>query len=316
MFKLDGFPRERIWGSLAINLTNRCNISCRYCFQNSGPRESQMLHASDIRRILSFFQPKQSEEAERYLYLTGGEILLHPEIFEIIAIALEYGYILRLQTNGILLGKIPEKKFSVFSEERILIKVSLDGWNAEIHEAYRQKSTFDRVIAGIRRLREYSKNIGIKTVVHDLNFSNLPLILDTCLDLKVRSFSHNMICQDGRGKFMDFRISESDVIRKLIPYFLQRNYAHLLNGNRILRYGQSLKEECSFLMEPAGFYVDFDGCIYPNESCLESQRIGSVFGVSLEKEFDENKVFGRKTNIPPEIVGAVTGLFSRIKISE
>lgn len=310
--KVKTMPYENACNSLTVNLTNRCNTWCRYCFQKSGSSGADCIKTKDIQRILEFFKGKQNG-GEKYFQLTGGEPFLHPDIFEIIKLALSFGYTLRIQTNGILLNRMTEEQIVILSSDKILVKVSLDGWNTETHERWRAKGSFNKVVSGIRRLRKYNRNIGIKTVVHDLNFPEICRMLDMCLDLGVRAFSYNQLRFEGRAgplRLGGYKpIEEREIVEKLLPYFRKRKYQPLLNGTWIMRYYGRLLEGSSVLRDPEGFYIDYDGGIYPNQKCLESERIGSIFGESLSEEFDFNKLTPEEIPISSDVLETVSRFF-------
>lgn len=310
--KIKTMPNENTCNSLTVNLTNRCNTWCRYCFQKSGSSGIvDCIRVKDIQRILGFFEKRQNG-GEKYLQFTGGEPFLHPDIFEIIKLALLFGYILRIQTNGILISSMTEEQMIILSSDKILIKVSLDGWNAKTHEEWRAKGSFIKVISGIRRLRKYNRNIGIKTVVHDLNFPKIYRMLDMCLGLGARAFSYNQLRLEGRAEHLSFGhkpIEEREIVEKLLPYFRNKKYQPLLNGTWIMRYYRRMLEGSSVLRNPEGFYIDYDGGIYPNQRCLESERIGSIFGGSLSEEFVFDKLTPEEISVPSDILEMVSRFF-------
>lgn len=302
---------ENALNSLTINLTNQCNSVCRHCFQGSSPKNNTRISRADIQRVLEFLASKQN--AVKYIQLTGGEILTHSEFFEILKIVLFFGYTARLQTNGILLNDLNNEEMNFFSDPRVLTKISLDGWDERTHERLREKGSFNSVISAIKRLKGYSGNIGIKTVIHDLNFHNIQRMLELCLDLGVRSFSYNCLRPEGRAKRLFAQIhpaSEIEVVKKLVPYFKISKFQHLLNGTWVMRYYRRVLEGSNKLREPGKFYIDFDGGIYPNQNCRKEEKIGSIFGDSLEKEFDFGKLVAEETVIPEGVLKCVKEIFT------
>lgn len=284
------------FNSLTINLTNRCNTNCRYCFQGSRRFGKDYIARDDVQRVLEFFSERQIED-ERTLLLTGGEIFLHPEIFEIIQLGLSFGYILRLQTNGLLFTEMDSERLRLLSSDSILIKISLDGWNEATHELYRAKGSFSRVVAGIKNIRRWNKNVGIKTVIHKLNLPELYRILDLCLDLGVRSFSYNILRSEGKAKKLKLkRFSELDVIKKLLPYFQRSEYVHLLNGTTILLCCLS---KSNVINLGKNFYIDFNGSIYPDQACRKEEKIGSIFEDDLSRQFNV-ALLNNKLKVVPE----------------
>jgi MoaA/NifB/PqqE/SkfB family radical SAM enzyme len=295
--------KEHPWYSLVINLTNRCNQWCKYCFQESTFAEVDKITLIDVERVLDFLAEQQRQHPEDnchpLLQLTGGEIFLHPEIFEIIQLILRYGYTLKIQTNGILFHEMSDQQLGILSSDRILIKVSLDGWNPEVHEWYRPKGFFDSIISGITTIRRYNRNIGIKTIVHEGNFPELYRMLDLCLELSVKGFTYALLRPEGRGRSLRTPpITELDVVVKLIPYFNQKRYQRLLNGTNIIAY--YLLDE-PFLIISREFYIDFDGGIYPDQGCIFEERIGSIFAQDLSSQFDLDRTREIEWEIPPEV---------------
>jgi len=57
-----------------INVTRKCNKKCRFCYIK---RKNINIKRSVLRKVIKKYQPEE-------VILTGGEPLLHPEIFEII----------------------------------------------------------------------------------------------------------------------------------------------------------------------------------------------------------------------------------------
>ncbi|HUT86348.1 MAG TPA: radical SAM protein, partial [Elusimicrobiales bacterium] len=93
---------ENWLNSLCINLTNRCNTYCKYCFQESIPDKNDYIVLKDIKKVLDFFEKKGAGKiGNKYLQLTGGEVTLHKDFFEIMELGLSYGYYMRIQTNAI-----------------------------------------------------------------------------------------------------------------------------------------------------------------------------------------------------------------------
>lgn len=311
--QLETPSRGDVYNSITINVTNRCNTYCKYCFQDAQNIEQDLISLTDIRRILSYFRDKRGKKDHCSLQLTGGEIFLRSDIFDIIKSGLEYGFGLRLQTNGMLINRIPEERLRILSSDQITIKVSLDGWKPEIHEEWRAKGSFKKVVKGIKKLREYSRNIGIKTVIHSKNFPQIQKMLEICNKLGARSFTYNILRSEGRARQYEFEeISEEEVIDKLLFYLRKERFQHLINGTEILRYHLGIPEGSNVLLENKPFYVDYNGGIYPNQTCDESERIGSVFYTPLKKQFDENKLVTEKKEVSGKTMDQIRAFFQNL----
>ena len=94
---------------LNIVLTNRCNLSCWYCFFYA--KEGQPIYEPTLEQIRMMLRnaKKQQPVGANAVQLTGGEPTLREDLIEIIKIAKEEGYDhVQLNTDGIKLAFEPE----------------------------------------------------------------------------------------------------------------------------------------------------------------------------------------------------------------
>ncbi len=88
-----------------IILTQGCNLRCDFCFEKEvGYRSSDQLKFEDLRRLVDLC----GEAGVRYLFLTGGEPLLYPNLIEILQYVSENHPSITptIATNGMLLADI------------------------------------------------------------------------------------------------------------------------------------------------------------------------------------------------------------------
>lgn len=113
------------------------------------------------------------EIGTKTIVITGGEPLLHPEIFEIIRACKQRGLIVNLTTNGTLV----EKYWEALTQTGIdSLSFSLDGLQ-DTHEQIRgQKGCFHRTLRALERI---SRETSIQTSVYFVVTSqNLPELWD------------------------------------------------------------------------------------------------------------------------------------------
>ena len=144
-------------------VSGHCNLDCRYCFYKAGHTQGRAMTAEDAQRLLSRALPYVA--AGYPLVFQGGEPLLAGHAyFEAVFSLLEAQGVqapVFIQTNGTLLDA---RYARLFAQHHALVGVSLDG-TRETHGAYRDD--FDRVMDGIRCLREAGCEFNILTVVTD-----------------------------------------------------------------------------------------------------------------------------------------------------
>lgn len=272
---------------LVVNTTNRCNTICKYCFQSADSFKNgeDYLDFEKFKSIVDFTMPKAGQH--KIIHFTGGEPMLNKHFFDMLDYAIKCGYIIRIQTNGLLLNDCGKKEMELLSQPNVSLKISLDGATAEQHHYLRQKGTFDRVIAAIQKATQYNKVVGIKTCVHKLNLDHLGDLLDFCVESNVAGFSYNVIRREGSALRLDPSccegIDEFEIVKRLVPYFNQPKYQYLLNGNQIAMYYFS---NSHLIASSCHFYIDYDGRIYSYQECLPEQYIGDLKKGNLEEQFD------------------------------
>jgi radical SAM protein with 4Fe4S-binding SPASM domain len=84
-----------------LELTYRCNLHCRHCYTdpyNAGAFFPRELSLPEIHRLLG----EMRELGVVWLNLSGGDIFMHPDFFDIYEAAHRHGFLLQLYTNGTL----------------------------------------------------------------------------------------------------------------------------------------------------------------------------------------------------------------------
>lgn len=84
---------------MLILATTRCNLSCTHCLGNF-TQNGVDISVSDFKFALD-----QLKGVTPAIILSGGEPFLHPEITELIALALNKKFLVTVTTNGTLIGQ-------------------------------------------------------------------------------------------------------------------------------------------------------------------------------------------------------------------
>lgn len=154
-----------------------CNIRCAHCFISCGPtnRSFGLLDLDTVRRRLD----EGAALGVRELYFTGGEPFLHPEIVEILELALAYAPTTVL-TNGMLLRDrhlAPLARAAEESRYGLEFRVSIDGFDAASHDAIRGEGSFDAAVAGLGRLLDHGF-LPIVTAVRTWPWGEEPAVFE------------------------------------------------------------------------------------------------------------------------------------------
>lgn len=140
---------DTLWLQVAGTI---CNIECTHCFISCSPKNHahEMMSLADVRERLR----EAREFGVREYYFTGGEPFMNRELLPILEATLEQGPATVL-TNGMLLRPdVCRRLRELFdgSEYSLDLRVSLDGFDRESHDAIRGRGVWDRVMTGLKNL--------------------------------------------------------------------------------------------------------------------------------------------------------------------
>ena len=131
-----------------------CNLRCNHCFISCSPENDKFgfLSLETCERYLRESVPLGVKE----YYFTGGEPFANPEMCDILEKTLEYGPATVLTNATILRDKTLDRLEAMDgrSTYSLEIRVSLDGYTAEMNDPIRGEGTFDKAMDGVRQLVE------------------------------------------------------------------------------------------------------------------------------------------------------------------
>jgi MoaA/NifB/PqqE/SkfB family radical SAM enzyme len=156
---------------LVLYLTDGCNSRCKTCDIWQNPRRNMPM------QLVDSIVEASGELGLRYLLLSGGEAMQHPQWPEIARKFRAKGVHVMLLTNGLLLKKQAAEVLASVDE----VIVSMDGGNAASYEAIRGVDAFDLIFEGIDILRASGMPITTRTTVQQSNFREIPQIIEKAL---------------------------------------------------------------------------------------------------------------------------------------
>lgn len=160
-----------------------CNCRCVMCDIWQANRERRELSSEELERHL----PDLRRLRLRRVVLSGGEPLMHSNLWRLCELLAGLGAGITLLSTGLLLRRHAEEVTRWCDE----VIVSLDG-SPEVHDRIRVvPRAFDRLADGVRALRESrpEHRITARCVVQRANFRDLPRTVDTARQLGLDQLS-------------------------------------------------------------------------------------------------------------------------------
>jgi len=206
MFRLSHYMRELIAPTpikparkpaapvVIWNLIRRCNLACKHCYTTSA--DIDFPGELSTREIYAVMDDLKAFKVP-VLILSGGEPLLHPDIFAISRRAKDMGFYVALSSNGtkITAGNIDE----IAAIDYQYIGVSLDGIQ-DTHDRFRRlPGSFDEALRGVRLCLEKGIKVGIRFTLTQDNHQDFPALLRLMDDHDIDKFYLSHLNYGGRG---------------------------------------------------------------------------------------------------------------------
>ncbi|KUG04694.1 radical sam domain heme biosynthesis protein [hydrocarbon metagenome] len=132
------------------------------------------------------------------MIFSGGEPVMRPDIFELVAYATSIGLRAVMGTNATLIT--PEVAASLKQAGIMAAAVSLDSLDAEKHDKFRgMPDTFNMTLAGIKNLQEAGIPVQINTTVMDWNVEEIEDLCDYAIQLGAVAYHVFFLVPTGRA---------------------------------------------------------------------------------------------------------------------
>jgi uncharacterized radical SAM superfamily Fe-S cluster-containing enzyme len=151
---------ETLW----LNTGTLCNIECRNCYIESGPKNDRLVYLSRGEALSYLEEIARDGHPTREIGFTGGEPFMNPEILEMITDCLDRGFEVLVLTNGMLpMQRLKRALLDLESSggNRLKIRVSLDHYTPDRHEDERGPDTFDKTLSGLIWLARNRFNVSV-----------------------------------------------------------------------------------------------------------------------------------------------------------
>lgn len=280
---------NRIPLNVMLSVTNRCTGRCSYC--RIPLRKQQELTLPQILDLVD----QLGEMGTQRLGLWGGEPLMRDDIGEIITYAKNKGMYVTMDTNGHLL---PQRIEEIADVDHVVI--GFDG-PREIHEKYRGKGTYDKVIrafeAGQNRLKLWTI-----TVLTRENIGHIEDIVEHARKYNLLTTFQVVHHNDRLGKeiagFIPSDEEYKTAVKRLVD--LKKQGAPIVSSYNYLHYLLKWDDFSSPMRDvpvnnlkcwAGSLYcnVDTDGTVYPCSLLIEKMDALNFLDVGFRKAFDHIK---------------------------
>lgn len=144
--------------SVQVDLTYRCNERCEHCYLDH--HDHGEMTTAEIKNLLD----QMADAGVFYLTISGGEIMMRRDFFEILEHARKRTFCIKLKTNGILIRKKEAERIKALGVESV--QVSIYSHRPEVHDAITKlPGSLADSIEAIRRLRAQGIHVIMANVL-------------------------------------------------------------------------------------------------------------------------------------------------------
>ncbi len=153
--------------SVQVDLTYRCNEKCVHCYLDH--EDHGEMTTAEIKHLFD----QLAEAGVFFLTMSGGEILLRKDFFEILAYARELRFCVKLKTNAVLIRKRQADRIRELGVHSV--QISIYSHRAEIHDGITKvPGSLRRSIEAIRFLKAHGLQVTIANVLMLQNLNDYP----------------------------------------------------------------------------------------------------------------------------------------------
>lgn len=165
-----GEPRARVaFGELKtlwINTGTLCNITCTHCYIESSPTNDSLVYFTEADLAPFLDEVAQLVGKPIEIGFTGGEPFLNPQIIGLLEMSLARGHRVLILTNAMRPMMRPHMRDGLLAlkaqyGERITLRVSLDHYEADLHDEERGQGSFAATLEGIDWLAQAGFKVSL-----------------------------------------------------------------------------------------------------------------------------------------------------------
>lgn len=179
--------------------TNTCNLTCKHCYQDASPdATANELTTEEARQLIDGIV----RAGFKIMIFSGGEALMRPDIYELVAHAASQGLRPVFGTNGTLITAEVAQRLKDCGAAAM--GISLDSLDAQKHDDFRGlEGAWEATVAGMRACREVGLPFQLHTTVLDWNEEEITAITDFAVAEGAIAHYVFFLIPVGRGRYIN-----------------------------------------------------------------------------------------------------------------
>lgn len=178
--------------------TNKCNLKCAHCYQDAREATDKELGTEEAMKMID----EIARAGFKVMIFSGGEPLLRPDIFDLVAYAASRGLRPVFGTNGTLITDGIAARLKECGA--CAMGISVDSLDPGKHDCFRGlENAYDLTMRGIEACKKAGLAFQIHTTVVDWNRDEICDVTDFAEAIGAVAHYIFFLIPAGRGKFIE-----------------------------------------------------------------------------------------------------------------
>ena len=188
------------FSEVQFEITGRCNMNCKHCRGTDG-----ISHDLDVKTLIETLKFVRTYSPDfKEVTISGGEPLLHPKFFEILAALKRNGVAyLTLTTNGTYLDDSLLNYIDDLQFERVTFSISLDSLNVDEHNRFRNcVHAYSDAVNALKRVVRHNNSVFVSSLRMTVTPEHIAKMEDMALfgiDNKLNRCSYSPVLPVGKA---------------------------------------------------------------------------------------------------------------------
>jgi radical SAM protein with 4Fe4S-binding SPASM domain len=190
--------------SVQLDLTYRCNERCVHCYLDHDDHGE--MTTAEIKSLLD----QMADAGVFYLTISGGEILMRRDFFEILEHARARTFCIKLKTNGVLIREKEAKRIRELGVETV--QISIYSHRPEVHDAItKMPGSLRQSINAVRFLQGQGLHVVLANVLMVENAADYKGVRALAAELNVKCTLDPTVTpmMDGDRSVLKLNVDES-----------------------------------------------------------------------------------------------------------
>lgn len=163
-----------------IEVTNRCNLYCSFCFASAMDKK---LQEPSLEEIEFYFDRIKKQSGICNIQLSGGEPTVRDDLKNIIKAGKAKGFeFIQINTNGIRIGRDEDYLRGLKDAGLSSVYLQFDGTSDPIYEKIRGRKLFEEKVQAIENCKKYKIGVVLVPVlIPKVNVDNIGQMIDFAL---------------------------------------------------------------------------------------------------------------------------------------